>query len=113
MKRRHRKEKQASKNARLVSSAPPVPPLTPQRRGRGLGALDVFRESPLRRQLFPTVSDEVVAPPEQRRNLAQSFRSLQPEIQAEFIAQARSQNAQRLAKELSEAGSVEEAVRGL
>lgn len=115
-KRRQRKAKRDNKEkdeSEQASPVPSVPPLTPQRRARGVGALELFAESPLRREVLMPVSDKWTGVGDHRHQLAQAFRGLKPELQAAFEAQAREKNVKVRAQELEEAGSSAELARGL
>ena len=86
-----------------------IPALTPQRR-RGVGAVDVFAQSPLRQELVPDVPKDVGT---RRSVVAAAFHGLDPQVQATFAASAQTLNKERVAQELDEAGGHDEVVRAL
>ncbi|KAH9884305.1 hypothetical protein C8Q73DRAFT_659653 [Cubamyces lactineus] len=104
-----KKHKYYDARKKTSDSSVVIPALTPQRR-RGVGAVDVFAQSPLRQELVPDPPRNVGT---RRSVVAAAFHHLDPEVQATFAASAQTLNKERLAQELEEAGGEDEVTRGL
>ncbi|KAI9068136.1 hypothetical protein FKP32DRAFT_1527506, partial [Trametes sanguinea] len=87
-----------------------VPALTPQRRVRGMGALDVYMTSPLGKSMVQSPPSTMGA---KRHVFAEAFHSLDAATQADFRAQATAINDQRKAAELEAAGDETEVARAM
>ncbi|KAH9896031.1 hypothetical protein C8Q73DRAFT_643353 [Cubamyces lactineus] len=86
-----------------------IPALTPQRR-RGVGAVDVFAQSPLRQELVPDAPKDVGS---RRSVVAAAFHGLDPKVQATFAASAQMLNKERITQEVDEAGGQDEVDQAL
>ncbi|KAI0656993.1 hypothetical protein C8Q70DRAFT_1056241 [Cubamyces menziesii] len=104
----HRAKKKTS-----VPEAPKLPPITSGIRVRKIGGLDVFAQSDLYKSTgeVPLRPDGRADLAKWRTRVAEAFKGLSKEQQAEFEKEAEAVNADIAEEALEEAGSAEEVVR--